>query len=71
MGFSNYREADVPRHLVVGGDTRRYDIDIRQFRLLTPVGREWSLDLGLSNETMSGASPWGTVLGPDGKRSSS
>ena len=67
VGFSNYREADAPRHLVVGGDTRRYDIDIRQFRLLTPVGRSWSLDLGLSKETMSGASPWGTVLGPDGK----
>ena len=67
VGFSNYREADVPRHLVVGGDTRRYDIDIRQFRLLTPVGRNWSLELGLSKETMSGASPWGTILGPDGK----
>jgi hypothetical protein len=67
VGFSNYREADVPGHLVVGGDTRRYDIEIRQFRLLTPVGRSWSLDLGLSKETMSGASPWGTVLGSDGE----
>ena len=67
VGFSNYREADIPQHLVVGGDTRRYDIHIRQFRLLTPVGRNWSLDLGLSKETMSGASPWATVLGSDGE----
>ena len=67
VGFSNYREADIPRHLLVGGDNRRYDIDIRQFRLLTPVGRSWSVGLDLSQETMSGASPWGTVAGPDGE----
>ena len=67
MGVSNYQEADIPRHDVVGGDNRRYDIDIRQFRLLTPVGRSWSLDLGVSQETMSGASPWATVRGLDGE----
>ena len=67
IGFSNYQEADIPRHLVVVGDGRRYDVDIRQFRLLTPVGREWSLGLDLSRETMSGASPWATVMGPDGE----
>ena len=67
MGLSNYREADVPQHLLVGGDNRRYDIDIRQFRLLTPVGRSWSVGLDLSRETMSGASPWGTVMGADGE----
>ena len=67
VGFSNYREADIPQHLVVGGDNRRYDIGIRQFRLLTPVGRNWSLDLALSQETMSGASPWGTVADADGE----
>ena len=65
-GYSNYQEADIPSHLVVGGDNRRYDIDIRQFRLLTPVGRKLSLEVDLSQETMSGASPWGTVMGPDG-----
>ena len=64
VGVSNYHEADVPPHLVVGGDNRRYDVDIRQFRLLTPVGRNWSLGLDLSRETMSGASPWATVAGP-------
>ena len=67
FGVSNYQEADIPRHLVIGGDTRRYDVGIRQFRLLTPVGRRWSLDVGVSQEAMSGASPWATVRGPDGE----
>ena len=67
VGVSNYQEADIPQHLVVGGDNRRYDVDIQQFRLLTPVSRKWSLGLDLSRETMSGASPWATVMGPDGE----
>ena len=67
VGVSNYQEADVPPHLVVGGDNRRYDVNIRQFRLLSPVGRNWSLGLDVSRETMSGASPWGTSAGVDGE----
>ncbi len=66
-GVSNYKEADIPRSDVVGGDNRRYDIGIRQFRVLTPVGTRWSVDLGVSQESMSGASPWATVRGPDGE----
>ena len=67
MGVSNYKEADIPRTDVIAGDNRRYDIGIRQFRLLTPVGSSWSIDLGVSHESMSGASPWATVRGPDGQ----
>ena len=67
VGVSNYQERDVPGHLVVGGDNRRYDIDIWQFRLLTPAGRAWSIGVDLSRETMSGASPWGTVPDADGE----
>ena len=67
VGFSNYRESDIPSHLVIGGDNRRYDIAVRQFRLLAPVGRKWGFDLEVSRETMSGASPWGTVMGPGGE----
>lgn len=66
-GVSNYQEADIAQHLVVGGDNRRYDVDIRQFALLTPVGREWSLGVDVSQETMSGASPWASVMGADGR----
>ena len=67
LGASNYKEADVPQHLTLSGDVQRYDIDIHQFRVLTPVGREWSAGLAISRETMSGASPWATVMGTDGK----
>ena len=67
VGASNYKEADIPQHLHLSGDVQRYDIDIQQFRLLTPVGKKWSAGLAISQETMSGASPWATVMGPDGK----
>ena len=67
IGMSNYREEDVSRDAMLGGDADRYDIDVYQFRLLTPVGEKWSLELAASRENMSGASPWGTVEGPDGK----
>ena len=65
VGVSNYQEQDVPQYLIVGGDNRRYDIDIWQFQLLTPAGRNWSVGFNLSREIMSGASPWATVLDPD------
>ena len=67
IGVSSYQEADVPRHLIVGGDNRRYDVDIRQLKLLTPIGRNWSFGLDLTQEAMSGASPWATVAGADGQ----
>ena len=67
VGVSNYSESDVPQSDIVAGDDERYDIDIRQFKLVTPVGRQWSVELGVARETMSGASPWATVGGPDGE----
>ena len=67
LGFANYQEADVPQYRLAGGDARRYDVDIRQFRLLTPAGRNWSLGVDLSRETMSGASPWATVVDAEGE----
>ena len=67
MGVANYREADVPRHRLAGGDARRYDVDIRQFRLLAPAGRDWSFGLEVSRETMSGASPWASVVDAGGE----
>ena len=64
---SIYKEGDVPIHRVLDGSDERYDIDIQQFYLLTPVARNWSLTFNASHETMSGASPWYTVPGIDGK----
>lgn len=64
---SSYKEGDVPAHKVLVGSDQRYEIDINQFYVLTPLGRNWSFAFNISRETMSGASPWGTVEGLDGK----
>ena len=66
-GLANYQEAEVPQYRLAGGDARRYDVDIRHFRLLAPAGRDWSFGVDLSRETMSGASPWATVTDAEGE----
>ena len=66
---SSYEERDLSESDVLLGATERYDIDINQFRLLTPVSGAWSLGVDISRETMSGASPWGTIAGVDGEAS--
>ena len=63
---SQYQEDDIPARDVLLGSESRYDIDIYQFRLLTPIGQRWSLGLDVAREIMSGASPWGTVAGGNG-----
>ena len=64
---STYKEEDVSSEAVISGSKDRYDIDIGQFRLVAPVGKEWSVDVGIAQETMSGASPWATILGRNGE----
>ncbi len=64
--YSQYQEDDVPDKKLSTGSKQRYDIDIHQFRLLTPVGDNYAVDATFDYETMSGASPTGTVLGADG-----
>ena len=66
---TTYQEEDVPQRDVLTGSDERYKIDIAQFRLLTPVGEKWSLGVDVAYETMSGASPWGTIMGADGEAS--
>jgi len=63
---SSYREGDIPTHKVLLGSEERYEIDIYQFYLLTPLGRNWSFAFNTSREIMSGASPRSTVEGLDG-----
>lgn len=65
--ISNYQEDDLSRSEVPFGDLERYDIDIHQFQLVTPVGRDFSLQVNANYESLSGASPWFTVAGEDGK----
>jgi hypothetical protein len=64
--FSNYNEDDMSRSQVPFGSLERYDIDVHQFRLLTPVGRDYSLQIDANHENMSGASPWFTTAGTNG-----
>jgi hypothetical protein len=56
-----YRESDQAKGTVLVGSEQRYDINVNQFYLITPVGRNWSFAVDVSREAMSGASPWGTL----------
>lgn len=56
--FSSYEEDDLDRSKLVTGNPERYEIDIHQFRLVTPIGETFALSLDSSYESMSGASPW-------------
>jgi hypothetical protein len=64
--ISNYKEDDLDREESPFGDLGRYDIDVHQFQLITPIGRDFSLQIDANYEDLSGASPWFTTLGPDG-----
>ncbi len=56
--FSHYTEDDISNSKSLTGESERYDIDVVQFHLLTPVGDDWSFALDVTREDMSGASPW-------------
>ena len=64
---SNYSEDDLDRSESPYGDLERYDIDVHQFKLISPIGRNLSFSLDANHETMSGASPWYTSSGSDGE----
>ncbi len=56
--YSSYSEDDLSRSKTSNPDTRRYEIDTHQFRLVRPWGDEYDVTVDLLYETMSGASPW-------------
>lgn len=56
--YTNYKEDDLQGRRAFGGGGERYEIDMAQFSLLTPVGEDWSFALDVQWEDMSGASPW-------------
>ncbi|MBA57994.1 MAG: hypothetical protein CMQ40_02360 [Gammaproteobacteria bacterium] len=62
---SSYKEDDISKTSVLSGSPERYKIDKTHFRLLTPIGSNWSTEINTSQEVMSGASPWGTFSGSD------
>lgn len=65
--YSTYREADLPAGKVDGPDGQRYEIQTHQFRLAAPLGGPFDGALDLAYESMSGASPWYVIPGPDGR----
>lgn len=64
--FSNYLEDDLPRRESPFGARERYDIDVHQFRLLAPAGRNSDFQLDANHESLSGASPWFNIAGANG-----
>lgn len=63
---SNYKEDDLSREESPFGDLGRYDIDVHQFQFISPIGRNFSLQVDANYEDISGASPWFTTIGPSG-----
>lgn len=65
--LSNYQEDDLSRSEAPLGKLDRYDIDVHQFQLVSPLGRNMSLHVDANYESLSGASPWFTSRGLDGE----
>jgi len=66
--FSRYSEGSIPASKVAPGSERgRYDIDMHQIRLATPIADRFDLGLDIVHESMSGATPWYVIPGDDGK----
>ncbi len=59
--YSRYTEDDLSDDTVVSGDTERYDVDIHQFRLVTPLDEDSALTVDAVYESLSGASPLSTI----------
>ena len=57
LRLTQYREEDMPLERVTVGSEQRYNIDILQFSLATPLNNQKRLETYLAYETMSGASP--------------
>lgn len=55
LRVSTYQEDDIRTE---AGNFERYEVDVNQFHLLAPVADNYSLQVDLQHETMSGASPW-------------
>ena len=64
--ISNYSEDDLSRSEAPFGDLDRYNIDVHQFQLVSPLGRNFSLHVDANYESLTGASPWFTSAGVDG-----
>jgi hypothetical protein len=63
--YARYSEDKISSSkLAPGSDGGRYDIDMHQFSILTPLGRHFDLGFDLAYETMTGATPWFVIPDP-------
>jgi hypothetical protein len=66
--FSRYSEGKISSSKVApGSERKRFDIDMHQVRLATPLLERFELGLDLVHESMSGATPWYVIPGDDGE----
>jgi hypothetical protein len=59
--YSQYSEDKIPSEKVFFGSTSRYEIDMHQLALRSPLTATSDVGIQLVHETMSGASPWYSV----------
>ncbi len=66
--FSHYSESNLPSGRAAGGvASDRYDIETHQLDATGALNANWSLDVGVMIESMSGASPWFVMPGAQGQ----
>jgi hypothetical protein len=66
--YSHYKEDKIrPRKTIFGGERDRMEIDSYKFRLTAPLTSRSDLNVAGGYESMSGASPWFVLPGPDGR----
>ncbi len=65
--FSLYKEGSAPVDKLDSGSAERYTIYVNQFQLLAPINESASISFDYIQESMSGASPQGTVAGDGGE----
>jgi len=59
--FSQYSEDSIPSEKVFFGDTSRYEVEMHQLALRSPLTATSDLSIELVHESMSGASPWYSI----------
>lgn len=65
--FTNYSEGEMDAKDVAEGSLERYQIQVHQLSVKTPVSEDTEISLSVVNETMSGASPWYVVPNAEGE----
>lgn len=67
VGYSDYAEEALAEQDVLFGSTERYDIEVGQFRFVTPIGDSLQVKADYSYDKLSGASPWYVASDADGE----